>query len=203
MAEKRCGIYQIRHIESGRAYIGHSVNILKRWNKHRQDLTNNKHHSPHLQWAWNKHGKESFVFEVLEECAPVRATLVAREQHYLDTLDPFYNGSKTANSPLGFKHTPEHHARTSASLIGNQRAKGFKHSVETRAKVSEVRKVNTNRRGKPDKPETREKKRLAHLGLKQTPEAIANRLATIKRKALEAQAQHPSPLFILSETPDS
>jgi hypothetical protein len=50
------GIYQIRNKANGHRYVGSSNNIQERWHKHISDLNRNKHHSRHLQNAWNKYG---------------------------------------------------------------------------------------------------------------------------------------------------
>lgn len=63
-------------------------------------MRNNKHHSPHLQAAWNKYGEKHFVFQILETCEPIKDTLMLLEQKYLD-LKPEYNIQCTAYSCLG------------------------------------------------------------------------------------------------------
>lgn len=60
-------IYCIKNILNNKVYIGSSVNFNKRKNLHLHYLKNNKHHSNHLQKAWNKYGKENFVFEIIEK----------------------------------------------------------------------------------------------------------------------------------------
>ena len=86
------GIYQIKNIVSGKIYIGSSVNILHRWEIHKSDLNNNKHHSIVLQRAWNKYGAGAFEFSILETCFIF--ALIFREQYYIDKLNPKYNMSK-------------------------------------------------------------------------------------------------------------
>jgi group I intron endonuclease len=100
-----CGIYAIEHLESGRQYIGSSVNTRKRWYQHRLQLGRGDHHSPHLQNAWNKYGAAAFELKILQECP--REELFEREQFCLDTLQPEFNCSPTANSPRGVKRSPE------------------------------------------------------------------------------------------------
>lgn len=102
---KVSGVYIIKNTHNGKCYIGSSVNIKKRWSEHKWLLNKNSHHSPHLQNAWNFYGGESFIIEVLEEC-PVY-DLLKREQHYIDSILPEYNVSKTAGNRLGCKHSDE------------------------------------------------------------------------------------------------
>lgn len=95
--EKICGVYKITS-PSGKFYIGSSVDIHNRWWGHKSDLINNKHHSPPLQNAANKHGVDNLIFEVIEVCdfSIVRDV----EQKYLDELNPEYNASKCTKEYL-------------------------------------------------------------------------------------------------------
>ncbi|MDD2470089.1 MAG: GIY-YIG nuclease family protein [Bacilli bacterium] len=111
MQEKIIGVYQIKNLVNGKMYIGSSIDINSRWKEHIRDLNNNKHHSLHLQRAWNKYGESSFEFNVLEECN--EDTTLEREQYYLDKLESFkrdngYNVSKSSSAPMmGRKHSKE------------------------------------------------------------------------------------------------
>lgn len=97
------GIYLIRNKKNKKSYIGSAVNIKGRWRTHRSGLKHNKHHNRFLQRSWNKYGEESFEFSVLEYCD--KEELIAKEQNYLDKLNPEYNLSPTAKNCLGVKHT--------------------------------------------------------------------------------------------------
>lgn len=109
-----CGIYKITNIRNNKFYIGSSFNIDKRIKDHFHLLKNNKHHSKHLQRAYNKHGKDNFKFEIIEECRIEE--LFEKEQYYLDNLlyaqdfisdinnkfvELGYNINPIANSPRG------------------------------------------------------------------------------------------------------
>jgi len=61
------GIYKIANILNNKVYIGSSNNIYSRFKDHKTLLRNNKHHSNHLQNAWNKYGEENFEFNIVEE----------------------------------------------------------------------------------------------------------------------------------------
>lgn len=100
------GIYQIRNILDGKLYIGSSIELKKRKDKHFYRLKNNKHENQHLQNAVNKHGIENFIFEILEEFKDYNLLLL-QEQKYLDELKPEYNICKFAGHTLGYKHSPE------------------------------------------------------------------------------------------------
>lgn len=100
--QKNIGIYKITNIVNGKFYIGSSKNINNRKNRHASSLRCGKHHSTHLQRAFDKYGHEKFKFEVVERCK--EGELIEREQYYLDLLKPYdykvgYNESILANSP--------------------------------------------------------------------------------------------------------
>lgn len=119
------GIYQIINKVNGNIYIGSASYINRRINNHFYNLKNNKHHSIHLQRAWNKYGKEVFEFQVIEECE--KDKLIEREQYYIDNLKPKYNICINARSRLGVK-----------SKEGFKSPfKGIKRSEEFKKKISE------------------------------------------------------------------
>ena len=62
-----CGIYKIKNIGDEKVYIGHSLNIEYRWRKHVEALKAKRHENIHLQRAWDKHGKDNFIFEKIRE----------------------------------------------------------------------------------------------------------------------------------------
>ena len=60
--EKISGIYCIENTKNHKKYIGQSIDIYQRWYVHKSKLNMNKHHSHHLQQAWNKYGDNCFIF---------------------------------------------------------------------------------------------------------------------------------------------
>lgn len=58
-----CGIYKIENILNGKIYIGQSIEIERRWQKH---LNANDDFLIHK--AIKKYGKENFKFSIIEEC---------------------------------------------------------------------------------------------------------------------------------------
>lgn len=62
------GIYCIENETNGRAYIGQSSDIKKRWTQHKSDLRAGRHDNKHLQRAWDKYGEDCFLFSIVEEC---------------------------------------------------------------------------------------------------------------------------------------
>lgn len=130
------GVYVIECLITHKVYVGSSVNIKDRFKRHRYELNRDNHHSQHLQRAWNKYGKDSFVFMVVEEVND-ESLIVEREQYWIDKLDAYnngYNTCPTAGTMLGFKFSDESKQRLS------EIRKGFEHSEETKRKISESNK---------------------------------------------------------------
>ena len=74
------GIYKITNKINGHAYIGQSIDIITRWNHHRNFANKNSQYPLYL--AFIKYGIDNFSFEVLEECG--RSHLNDREKYYID-----------------------------------------------------------------------------------------------------------------------
>jgi group I intron endonuclease len=152
------GIYQIRHIASGKVYVGSAVQFRKRWNRHRYELNNGIHYNPRLQRAWNKYGPDAFVFEILE-IVESQDDLLAAEQAHLDRIRPYeprrgYNICPDAEAPmLGRTASAETRAKLSAVHSGPMSARKAAaiQCPERRRKISESLK------GRPCSPETRAK----------------------------------------------
>ena len=60
-------IYRIVNFLDGKSYIGMTRRGLRRKTEHFHQLEIDKHHNAHLQNAYNKYGKQSFYFEILED----------------------------------------------------------------------------------------------------------------------------------------
>lgn len=93
-----CGIYKIRCPDG--VYIGQALNFGIRWSGHMHDLAKQRHSSPELQNAYNRHGIESFTFLVLERCQ--RSKLTEREQYWFDQQsEKLLNLAKVAGVTTG------------------------------------------------------------------------------------------------------
>lgn len=187
------GIYKITCIVNGRIYVGSTVNLLKRKRDHFSYLRRNRHGNPKLQRAWNKHGEQAFIFEVLE-LVLFPEMLIDREQHWFDKLKPF--GNKGFNVALeaghrvrlGRKHTPEARAKIGLVHIGNKYNLGRKATPEALKKMSQSRRgMPSTFKGKHHTPEAREKLRQARSRQQMTREAIekARKSNTGKKRAFQ------------------
>lgn len=175
------GIYKITLIADNRIYIGSSADIKLRWQYHRNSSTQL------IGKMIKKHGKSAFLFEIIEEVEPQREKLVEREQHYLDTLQPFpwngngFNLSPTAYSILGITRSTETKQRMRDSWHQNrgpeyykqlsERVSGSKNPAcrpEVRAKISKAM------TGKKKSLEEREQMSISRTGRKYTEEAKQN-----------------------------
>lgn len=113
---KIVGIYKIENLINKKIYIGSSIDITKRWRKHKFELNKNIHPNTYLQRAWNKYGSSNFSFKIIEYCG--QNNIASREQSYLNSLNPEYNLCKIAYSSLGRKATEETKALMSSVRIG-------------------------------------------------------------------------------------
>lgn len=157
-------IYKIQSkIHPDRFYIGSAIQTKSRWCLHLADLRKNKHHSSKLQNHYNKYGKDDLIFIVIEPCFP--EFLVIREQYYLDTLKPFFNINKIANSCLGLKRSKETCDKIRKAKKGKPcPTKGIKRknmTVEFCKNQSERMKGNKRNKGKHWKWSDEQKKKIS------------------------------------------
>lgn len=95
---QKTGIYQIINLINGKRYVGSTRSSFnKRFTTHRRELKNDKHHSKHLQFAYNKHGLNNFKFEILEiiDKNKDKQYFMNREQYYIDLF-------KSTNREFGY-----------------------------------------------------------------------------------------------------
>ncbi len=73
-------VYAIRNTQNGRAYVGGSTQVRRRWKLHYQSL-NRGQGQPELQRDWNAYGSDAFSFEIVERVASVAALCIAEQAH--------------------------------------------------------------------------------------------------------------------------
>jgi group I intron endonuclease len=94
------GIYRIRNTVTGEEYIGSSTNLERRRGSHFCLLRAGTHKNTRLQKSFRKHGEQSFLFAVLETCAPDQ--LEDRERHWVKQDKPSFNSpGKTFRNTVG------------------------------------------------------------------------------------------------------
>jgi group I intron endonuclease len=154
------GIYSITCGETGKFYIGSSVNIRERIGQHIYRLKKNTHSNPILQAIWNDDPLR-LVFDCVEMIeSKEKSVILQAEQRHLDKAGVGSNRMCmnvliTANSHLGLKR-----------------------SEETKRKLREAN------LGKKLSPEHIEKLRLAKIGKKQSPEHIRKRTGNQKGRKI-------------------
>jgi len=82
--------------------VGSAINYNKRFTQHSYSLIKKNHCNSKLQNHFNKYGKEDLIYEIIE-LVHLKENLIRREQHYIDTLKPFFNICQKAGSTLGYK----------------------------------------------------------------------------------------------------
>lgn len=118
----KSGVYIIKHNKyPDKIYIGSTIHtsnssgFYKRWWRHYDSLSKNKHCNQKLQRLVNKYGLEGLTFKILEICTPEEC--ITREQYWMDTLKPYYNIVKYAATTLGYRHTEEYLIRRSKPVL--------------------------------------------------------------------------------------
>ncbi|RSD21080.1 GIY-YIG nuclease family protein [Mesobacillus subterraneus] len=153
-------IYKITCTINGKVYIGQTKNIRKRWDEHKYHLRRNIHHSTHMQRAFNKHGEESFLHEVVETCSKEQAD--EREKFWI----VFYDST---NKLKGFN------LESGGNLLKQL-------AQETKDKIGRKNKLNYKKTHVfVNSPESIIKRSSSNTGKKRSPEFI-ERMSEIAKK---------------------
>jgi group I intron endonuclease len=175
------GIYKIVNLTNQHFYVGSATRLNHRKHNHFRDLKAGKHKNAHLQRAYDLYGADAFLFIVIEHVDHIE-NLLEREQHYIDTLNPEYNISRTAGSNLGVPVKPETKEKMRITRLTHPRM------------TEQMEKLNADRRGKKLSPEHRAKITANQLGKTLTPEHKA-KISTAqkgKKKTPEHAARIPA-----------
>jgi len=99
LTQLKSGIYKITCLVNNMIYVGQSKNVKKRLYDHKSHLKNNNSHNKHLQYTWNKYGKDNFIFEVIENCD--LHLLDEREEYWIQYYDSYKNGFNQTSGGVG------------------------------------------------------------------------------------------------------
>lgn len=141
------GVYALFNAQNGKCYVGQAVDIRRRWAHHRWALRTGRHTNGHLQNAWKANWR-SFVFAVLEECAP--DDLDETEKKWVavfraNEADHGYNLTTGGDGIRGLIRTPEHRKHLSESLKGRKSPMlGKRFTEHHRKKIAEALRGNAN-----------------------------------------------------------
>lgn len=132
-------IYRIRNLVNGKIYIGSTQKIaIRRKEEHFCELVGGYHYNKHLQNSFDKHGKASFTFEVLEEVDLPEIlnkkerykALLEREIFYIQSLKPQYNiCTEVRGGKLGRIVSEETKKKLSLCNLGKKRSEDTKKRI--------------------------------------------------------------------------
>lgn len=131
------GVYYIHCIPNDKYYVGYAKNLKKRYNDHKNYLIRGNHPNQHLQNAYNKYGKGSFLFSVIAYCDSIKSAYSIEEYiiRGFDLVDIGFNmqyGGETSE--------PSDEVKKKLSIINT----GKFHTPEARKKMSESRRGKTS-----------------------------------------------------------
>lgn len=103
-------VYLITNTKNKKVYVGQTNSSVKeRFRQHVTKLNNNIHTNKHLQYSWNKYGKDCFHIEELEECH-TQEQLDEREKFYIEqynSTDRAIGYNKRGGGDGGGNHSKE------------------------------------------------------------------------------------------------
>lgn len=67
--ERIPALYEIRHISTGRSYIGSAQDVKARAIQHERNLSRREHHNRNLQADFDQSGAKAFAFTIIKKCA--------------------------------------------------------------------------------------------------------------------------------------
>ena len=134
------GIYQITNTTNGKKYIGQSIDIERRLNQHKRNLTNNNHSNQHLQKAWNKYGSDTFTFDIIKECSESLLNYYEKEYIFTWNLTNHNNGYNIQDGGGHFRTAEETRKKISEACKDEKHPMfGKHHSKNTKIKMSKAR----------------------------------------------------------------
>ncbi len=170
MPQHICGIYCITSLDTGKQYIGRSIDLKVRLRLHRHDSVNHPEYSPTFYNDIHAFGVERFKVELLEECSP--DDLVTRERYWINVLGTEYGGYNL--SRVGLKSSELTKERVSKAFKGranseehnkkiSQANMGKAHSDERKKAIREA----MRKQSKLSVDDVKDIKRLLRQGVKQ------------------------------------
>lgn len=172
---KECVIYKITNTVTKQIYIGSSIVIKDRIQRHFKDLKADKHHSQKMQRSYNKYGKEGFTVEYLMIIPEHYRQKI--EQWFLDNNDCYFNNEKIVSKPsIGRIRTKKEIEDTRQRMLGNEYWK----LTPPMSKENKI-KASTRAKNRVWSQESREKlsdslKKVSHLRAPRKPHSEKTKL---------------------------
>jgi len=168
-------IYKIENLINGKVYIGQTrqKDYRRRWDRHKQDLKNNKHHNMHLQRSYLKYGEGNFRYELLDN---------SKSQEELNDLEILYiKEAKSCDLNYGYNldtggknNFVSEETKRKISISNKGRGLGRKLSEETKKRIS------ISNTGRSVSDETKRKigdaNKISLIGKKQSEETILKKI---------------------------
>lgn len=181
---KGVGIYKITCVVNGKVYIGKSVNLRQRLNKHRNCVKNGKGNF-YFQNAILKYGWDSFTVEILKffdnfNKLTDNQSLLELEAQYIEfydstNVDKGYNLCKYSSDGTGIPRSEETKRKISISNLGKKNSEehkmkcGLANSGKIQTEEHKMKRGLYNK-GRICSEETKDKMRQAKLGKKHSEE---------------------------------
>jgi group I intron endonuclease len=182
------GIYLIKNTKTNKVYIGSSIKLSARKQRHFKNLADGNHHSNKLQNSYNKYGIDSFIFEYIEQYDDIdNDVLVQKEQYWIDYYDSYHNGYNCrpkAENNYGHRHSNKTKKLLSKLNSGENNAMYGKKLTEEHKQM-----LREKSSGRKDSLETIEKKRLAGL----------NRTHSEETKLKQSRIKKSKPIYQLDK----
>ena len=199
-----CGIYCITHRDSGRRYVGLSVNIRRRWSDHkRASLTSKDGYVVHRAIA--KYGVSAFDFEILEVCD--KSQLGDREVYWVAAFDSYKNGFNLTPGGYSPEMSTEIRGKLSARKKTDAEKKLFSDAAKARwadpVRRAELMATRANR--EPPSEETRKKLSESLIKHLQSDEAKHQRSQQMKDRysTPESRAEQSEKLKAALASPEA
>jgi len=110
----KTGVYLWIHLESGKKYVGSSIDLSKRFISYYTSSYLARPGNSYIYNALINYKYSAFSLSILEYLDitnlsknEAQKLLIEREQYYINTLNPEYNILKIAGSSYGYKHSEE------------------------------------------------------------------------------------------------
>lgn len=132
------GIYVIYNKMANKYYVGQGKDVYSRWRHHLYCMKNGTHHNHEIQEDYNRYGKDSFSFSLLEECT----NRDEREIYWIEEYSKSHKMYNKNNGGIrGYTVDPSSSNLMRNSLIKNGSVRGSKNGSAklTEAEVYDIK----------------------------------------------------------------